>query len=261
VGIEGHIDSVVDRWMAFTLIVVPDLFMSLEAMQIQLEMLLVKYPLARLVLIGLPGLPNTLWPSDCVLTPKLHTSAIEKLLVHLYDTNRLSYEEEVLDGKVRNEVRRIEKGGGEPVFLMGFGTGVHTLLRFVSLNLPDLPWLESRVKAVCIVNGVIKMNKPFRKICRDLQKHLMHGGDIEVDASISALHLWEAYLSENNKEVSLGRFWKLREGLCVSQDKKGGAGINQHGRGYVGVLDQLKGLLIPVSEGEEFDGVSVLSTG
>lgn len=47
----------------------------------------------------------------------------------------------------------------------------------------------------------------------------------------------------------------------MSQDKKGGAGINQLGRGYVGVLDQLKGLLIPVSGGEEFNGASVLSTG
>jgi hypothetical protein len=119
--------------------------------------------------------------------------------------------------------------------------------------------LVSRVKAACIVNGVIKMNKPFRKICRDLQKQLMYGGDIEVDASISALHFWEAHLIENDKKALLARFWNLREGLCVSQDRKGGAGVNQHGMGYVGVLDQLKGLL-SLRDGDGFDGVSVLST-
>jgi hypothetical protein len=73
----------------FTLVVVPDLFMTLDTLQSLLKALLVKYPFARLVLVGLPGLPNTIWPSDCKLSPDLQARGINRLLIHLHSTYRM----------------------------------------------------------------------------------------------------------------------------------------------------------------------------
>ena len=53
----------------FTLVVVPDLFMTLESLETHLEDLLDKFLFARIVLVGLPGMPNTLWPGHWVLNP------------------------------------------------------------------------------------------------------------------------------------------------------------------------------------------------
>jgi hypothetical protein len=102
-----------DRWLSFTLIVVPDLFMTLDTLQKYLQQILVKYPLARLILIGLTGLPNTSWPQDWTLNPDLHAMSIAKLITHLKKTDRLS------------PLR------GEPIFLMGIGSGSYPLTRYV----------------------------------------------------------------------------------------------------------------------------------
>jgi len=80
--------AALDRWVAFTLVVVPDVFSSLDALETQLRPLLAKFPMARLVLVGLPGLPNTAWPPHWVLNPDLHARAVAKLMQHLHSTGR-----------------------------------------------------------------------------------------------------------------------------------------------------------------------------
>ena len=65
-----------DRWVAFTLVAVPGLFMTLDSLERALRPLLKKYPLARVVLAGLPGLPNTFWPEGWTLSLEAQVSPV-----------------------------------------------------------------------------------------------------------------------------------------------------------------------------------------
>jgi hypothetical protein len=242
----------VDRYRAFTLVVVPDLFMTLDSLQQHLQPLLDKYPLARLLLVGLPGLPNTLWPADWVLNSDLHSRAIARLLQHLSSPNA-----NMQGGQ------RLTSIEAEPIFLMGFGTGANSLLRFTAQLLPDITAITHQVKAVCIVNGVLKFNQAFRQICKDLRHGLLTANAQEVSELVTSLHFWDGYLSEGgsgngsgaDREACLRQFWSLRRGLS-SEGVAGAVAGAQAGLGYVGVLEQLKGILISP---DSFDGASVLA--
>lgn len=63
--------------------VVPDLFMTLEALKKNLEEILQSYPFSRLVFVGLPGFPNTMWREGWALNSDLNARCIAKLLQYL----------------------------------------------------------------------------------------------------------------------------------------------------------------------------------
>jgi chemotaxis protein histidine kinase CheA len=224
-----------DRFVAFTLIVFPTLFSSLETLQHQLEQILVKYPWARIVLVGYPGMPNTAWPEGWILNTDLHSRTVLKLLQHLHVERRLS------------------AIAGEPVFLMGLGTGCVCMARFVSEYLPRIRWLKGRVKVVCTVNGMLHFSKQFKSVCKDIRQSLLNAGAIEVNELISSLHLSDSFISatEGGRDKCLSDFWRYRDGLCSDRVDSAEAGS-----GYVGVLELLKGILITR---DDFDGAAVLS--
>ena len=90
--------------------------------------------------------------------PELHARAIANLMQHLHATGRLSSPSSLDD---------------EPVLLMGFGTGGHSLLRFVDQLLPSLLWLQNRVRAVILVNTVLKYGPSFKRTCK-VTRNLTH---------------------------------------------------------------------------------------
>ena len=221
----------------FTLVVVPDLFMTLEALETHLEELLEKFLFARIVVLGLPGLPNTIWPAQWVLNPDLHARSIAKLLQHLHSTGRIS------------SPTSLEKC--EPVLLMGFGTGGHSLTRFVHDLLPGMPWLVPRVRAVILVNTVLKYSPSFKRKCKELLRTLVTMDKLEVRALVASLHFWDDYLDRHGRDACLDEYWSLRDGLC-NDDADG------RGAGFVGVIAQLKAILGLGKE--DFDGAMVLTT-
>jgi hypothetical protein len=223
-----------DRWVAFTLVLIPDLFMTLDTLQKAFERLLVKYPHSRIVLVGLPGLPNTVWPKGWSLNPDLHARAIAQLMQFLRKTKRLS------------------PMVGEPIYFMGFGTGAHSLSRFMTLYAPGLPWLEDLCKCVIFVNGLLKYNKAFRQVCKDLRSSLMQAGAHEVNELITSLHFWDQYMNLHEKGTVLKGFWETRRGLANEDVDHSKSGL-----GYVGVLEQLRGIL---TTSDDFDGAQLLTT-
>ena len=235
----------------FTLVVVPDLFMTLDVLQSNLEALIVRYPSARLVLVGLPGLPNTIWPAEQTLNAELHCSAIGKLLHCLHTACRLSSAGSAYNSRVGTANNGQKGGMGDPVFLLGFGIGAYSLQRFVSLLLPSMYWLQLRVKAVLIVNGLIKISKAFRSLCAELKHHLEGAATAaDVRELVCSLHLWAEYTSEKSREECIERFWSDRGTMCDGQ--------RRGGMGYTGVLAQLRGILD--CNPDEFDGAAVLLT-
>lgn len=214
-----------DRWLAFTLILVPDVFMTLETLHKSFEPIVVKYPLARLVIVGPPGSPYTHWPRGWILNADMQSRSILSLLLHLKERGRVGER-------------------SDPVFMMGFGTGAHTLSRFVSLFLPALDWMQRRLKSVVLVNGFIHISKGFKRVCKDLRSSLLLAKPIEVAELVSSLHFSDDFLRSNNRQNCQKLFWATRRGLC-SINQNDIAQIHlQDGKQYAGVLEQLRGLLI-----------------
>ena len=203
---------------SFTLIIVPDLFSTLESIQSHFEPLLTKYPRARLVLVGLPGLPNTHWPRGSVLGSALYIRCILSLITYLA-------EKEIFFSHP-----------DDPVMFMGIGTGAYFLSQFIATKLSELPAIQRVVRAIILVNGFMKISKTLRRIWRELQEAMLTAGSHEMNNLVASLHFWDDYLAREGRDEVLERFWKCRRGLC-SQEISGGAG-------YTGVLEILKGLLL-----------------
>ena len=225
-----------DRWLPFTLILVPDIFMTLETLHKAFEPILVKYPMARLILIGPPGNPYTHWPRGWILNADLQSRSVLSILLHLKEKNRVGNK-------------------SDPIFVMGFGTGAHSLSRFVSLFLPALSWMQKRIKAVVIVNGFIHISKGFKRVCKDLRGALMLANPSEVAELVSSIHFSEDYMSSHDRKATQKAFWSSRRGLCTVNQNDLEQTKLQAGKAYTGVLEQLRGLLIGpdvLSQSESF---------
>jgi hypothetical protein len=109
----------------FLLIALPDATMTLEAMAVGLQPLLAKHPQGGILLLGLPGLPNTSWPAQQPLTAPHQARAAAALLAHLISSGGLSREKYLKPGV--------------PVFWLGIGNGAPTLFQLASQHLQPSP--------------------------------------------------------------------------------------------------------------------------
>jgi multidrug efflux pump subunit AcrA (membrane-fusion protein) len=216
----------------FVLVVIPDLFMTLESMHIQMKDLLISYPYAKIVLVGLPGMPNTVYPEGWILNADLHSKCIAKLLDYLQ--------------------RKEKFKDDDPVYFMGFGSGVYYLSKFISEISPDIGWLKYRIKVVCIVNGMLKFNKTYKQLCKELRQALLNSDSFEVYQLVSSLHFYDDYLQNNGRDEMLKVFWSLRKELCADSVE-----VKMAGKGYIGVLEHLK---LVFNNKDTFDGASMLQT-
>ena len=89
----------------FLLIAAPDATMTLRTLQSYLEPLLNLHPHGQVLLLGLPGLPNTHWPRSLRLTAPVQARAAARLLHYLLRSGKINPKREV------------------PVFWVGFGNG------------------------------------------------------------------------------------------------------------------------------------------
>ncbi len=243
--------NAIDRWMAYTLVVIPDMFMTLDSVHKYVEPLMNRYPLAHIVLVGITGLPNTSWPINCALTPDHHAVIIAKLLHYLKVSHKLS------------------PYRGEPIFLLGIGTGVLSMSHFINYYLPSMPWLQNLVKAVIVVNGVFKISKNIKKIYRVLQQTMVQSIAHEANELITSLHFWSGYFEKNGRIKCIEEFWGNRKGLNHSVSNNGlmsdssSLGNNSSATAvnranYKGVLDQLAAYLSPILE--DFDARVILKS-
>lgn len=224
------------KWVTFTIVVIPDLFMTTDTMGTYLDPIVQKYPLARIVLVGLPGLPYTHWPRGWVLNADLHARSIAVLLNHLKTSDNVNMWSPVPD---------------EPVVFMAFGTGVQSLSRFIYQLLPAMTWLQPHVHAVISVNGYSKMTKNSKRICKELREGMLTASAPEVNELVTSLHFFDGFLAREGRDETLKKFWSTRRGMIDnSRLPQPGMGTQstqnlQHaGMGYRGVLEQLRGLLI-----------------
>ena len=122
----------------FLLIAAPDATMTLRTLQSYLEPLLNLHPHGQVLLLGLPGLPNTHWPRSLRLTAPVQARAAARLLHYLLRSGKLNPTREV------------------PVFWVGFGNGSMSLISLLTGALvedPELAPLKNATRLVTFLNG------------------------------------------------------------------------------------------------------------
>ena len=227
----------IDRWLGFTLLVVPGLFTTLDTLHKYLQPLLVKYPCAHIVLLGLAGAPNTMWPADSQFSPDQQARCMMQLLHHLKVSRQLPLR--------------------EPMFLMAVGTGSMAVSRFVSEYLPGLPWLQTRLRALCMVNGCFKISKLLKRKCKLLLKSMTTSIPQEVNELILSLSFWDGFYAQRGRSHCITEFWSTRRGLLredLSKEALYGEGERDNTQ-YRGVLEMLKGI---ISRSGDFDHSALL---
>ena len=170
--------------------------MTLDTLEMFFEPLLIKYPHCTIILVGLPGLPNTVWSEvEGNLNSDIQALSISSLLKYL---------------KAKN---RIAENVNEPIYFLAFGTGGYTLSKFIALHLSSIAWCSYMVKAIILVNSLVKYNSSFRQVCRELHASLKHADHHELNELITSLHLSEDFISTIGKPQVLKKFWESRRGL------------------------------------------------
>jgi hypothetical protein len=151
-----------ERFVSFTVVVLPDLFMTLDTMEAAYKRLLERYPLARFVFVGLPGCPHTSWPKEVMLTRDIHARAISKLMRHLHKQKRLTM------------IR------GAPVIFVGHGTSVPILSSFASTHMQAIPWLATVAASLVFVSGYLKPSKALKRQFGALKEGMTAVGQHQV---------------------------------------------------------------------------------
>lgn len=192
----------------FVLVLVPDAFMTLDTLEERFRPLLVRFPRARLLLLGLAGLPNTMWPAGMRLNDELHGRCIAALL------------------------QRLLLAAGPPVLLMGFGLGAHHLANYCATRLASERFYAC-VRAVVLVNGFVRVGASMRRVVSELSDALDSLGSQELNELIAALHLWDGHTELTGREAAMQAFWRSRRGVVAVEG----------GERYAGVQAQLRGLL------------------
>ena len=119
------------------------------------------------------------------------------------------------------------------------------------MYLPGINNVFSDVKALIIVNGLIKLTKSFKKTANELRKALISAGSHETNELVCSLHFWDQYLNVNDRDQCMKTFWKSRRELSSDQTDPDHAGS-----GFTGVLELLRGILL---EPETEDDQTLLS--
>ncbi|RYH22833.1 hypothetical protein EON65_18680 [archaeon] len=224
---------------SLTIVVIPDITMTLDTLQLHLEGLINVFPYAKIVLVGLLGLPNTVWPTQWVLNSDLQARAIAHLVLHLHNQHILLHRET-----------------NSSLLFMGLGFGAYHLSRFVSQHLQSLPPLvRESTKGAVLVNGFLRVNKKLRSICRDFRIALQDATLPEAHELIISLHFCDEFLAAHNRHETFAKFWATRRNL-QSTDSNINTQTVKNLSGFIGVLEQLKGVTVAQ---DDFDGAVMLT--
>lgn len=148
----------------FLLIAAPDATSTLDTLQRHLEPLINRHPDGALLLLGLPGMPNTHWPPSMNLTAAAQGRATSKLLRHLVKTGVLDP-----DRYLRPDV---------PVFWFGVGNGAMAMFQVALTSLREereLRQLRDSTVLFAGVNAFSHVDTHLRKKTMAFQRLLLHG--------------------------------------------------------------------------------------
>ncbi|CAM9091089.1 unnamed protein product, partial [Phaeothamnion confervicola] len=209
-----------------TLVAVPGLFMTLDSMEVGIGSVLDVLPHGRLLLVGLPGMPGTVWPQRASLNAQVAAKALAGLLEHLQAHGLLA--------TLPKAAKRTAVGAAfAPVLLVGFGTGAAAAAAFASEHLgrPEHAKLRQVLCTVILVNpmpaaGAVAASTAHRSLQRALSAVaavLRRGQHHEQVHLLADLLLSSEYLAAAGRKSALETFWAPRRALGLSHGAPGAA--------------------------------------
>ncbi|GMH66094.1 hypothetical protein TL16_g04355 [Triparma laevis f. inornata] len=229
----------------FQLIVTPDVFMTLDTLEPAFAPLLDQHPLSSILLVGLPGLPNTLWPRGTVLNNECHSDCIASLLQHV------------------NANERFTPKPNAPLFFLGFGVGSAALLHFAtgSFNDPILSPFKKATKLFILSNSFSKVNGELKRTIQGVRRVLKKDDYRERVAMLESLMFSGEYLDEVGKEAALEEFWSTRKKVSIEDPTEAQAAKRKKmsmcsGNGKEGVVALLHGIQSGVDVTQNFDEIT-----
>ncbi|GMH74329.1 hypothetical protein TrST_g7101 [Triparma strigata] len=230
----------------FQLIVTPDVFMTLDTLEPAFAPLLDQHPLSSILLVGLPGLPNTLWPRGTVLNNECHSDCIASLLQHVKANDRFVPKPDV------------------PLFFLGFGVGSAALLHFAtgSFNDPILRPFKDSTRTFILSNSFSKVNGELKRTIQGVRRVLKKDDYRERVAMLESLMFSGEYLDEVGKEVALEEFWSTRQRVSIEDPTEAQAAKLKKlsmcsGNAKEGIVALLHGIQSGVDVTPNFDEISV----
>ena len=226
------VEEDIDRSDGFTLILIPDLMMTLNTMQKAFEALRSKFPDASIVYAGLPGLPNSHWPRGWVLNADLHARSLAVLVQFLVDTERISTDP------------------NHPIIFMSFGTGCYSLSRFVGSFLPAMLPVYRRTRLVTLAGGFVMPTTGFKRVLTQFRDAIFPANEAQTKEMVASLYMWDEYMDAQGRDQVKSRFWSTRNELMAP-----GWPPEEFGSSLLGVHEQIRGLLIGP---DDFDPKDIL---
>ena len=226
----------------FLLVVVPDLFQTLETLETFVEPLQTTLKgYADAVLIGLPGTPHTCWPPDANLTNALHAKCIARLIAHLDETQEMVFAK-------RTKWR-------SPIVWLGIGNGGCALTHFAASFLKRPSFDEVRegldcreaTAGVVLVNGFFghdAVGKPL-KLLTKLFAEEEDRHEERVEALVELLFSGK-YVKNQGREAVLRSFFSTRQDLDIGSDTTGIRALLKGALEHEDLRPDLAGLDLPL---------------
>ena len=174
----------------FLMIAAPDTTMTLDTLQRHLLPLVNRHPDGALLLLGLPGMPNTHWPRSMNLTSASQGRAVTKLLKNLVKTKQLDPERHL-------EARRARVLGGR-------GNGAMSVLQVALTALreeQELRQLRDSTVLFTGINAFAHVDKPLKKATMAFQRLLLRGTYHERLAALAELHFSQNFLMQASQLI------------------------------------------------------------
>ena len=217
------------------LVVLPDLFMTLDTLQSHLLPITDRISQVTLLLVGLLGLPNTCWVDTSTTSATgATTTATSKQGA---EDAGITIETQVQS--LHSLITYINTRGHNsdpPVkyIFIGFGYGALIVNQYLTSNLTLISHWKLNVLCIILINNIYKYLDDYRRICNDILSLLPTADDALIEEVLVTLHHSELYLKNRDLTDILHRYRT----------------VLPHFRsplGRVGIIDMLKGVLYSLS--------------
>ena len=210
----------------FQLVIVPDIFMTLDTLSEAFAPLLDQHPNSSILLVGLPGLPNTLWPKGLTLNNDTHAECVSNLLHHVSSNGEFSPTPAV------------------PLFFIGFGIGASALTGFGcgQLNDPSNANFKKATLCMILINSFAKVDQELKRTIQGMRRVLKKDEHQERVQMLMSILFSDQYLEENGRDESMELFWSTRRRISLDDAPKKSHGGMCSGNGLEGVTMLLHGM-------------------
>ena len=228
----------------FQLIVTPDIFMTLDTLEEALAPLLDQHPLSSILLVGLPGLPNTLWQKGTVLNNETHSLCLSDLLHHLESNGDFT------------------SSGGHPTFFLGFGLGAACLTYFATFHFNEdrHRQLKRVTKSFILCNSFSRITQELKRTIQGVRRVFKKDDYQERMQVLMSILFSDQYLQETGRDAAMEEFWRTRSRISLKDDERASNNRkNSHicaGNGKEGVTSMLHGMQSNIDVTSSFDMIS-----